>query len=125
MRDFQKELSDIFKRSWDDTPKRKPKTVVGKELEQALAKAIKSAIPVWYNIHKRSLPVGLDKPVAWNFTKLQGIEFINTRLKATEYIDENTGKPVVIYYDLVRQDGYKSGIYDNDRPIIREDKDNV
>jgi len=123
MRDFQKELADIFNRN--PVPKRKPKTVVGVELEKALKKALESTIPKLYNIHKRSLPVGLDKPVAWHFTRLQAIEFIEKRLKAKEYIDEHTNRPIVIYYDIVRQDGYKSGIYDNDSDIVKGDKDNV
>lgn len=84
----------------------------------------KSVQPVeqLYNVHKRSLPVELDKPVAFNLREDEAKRLV--RLKKP-YMIENT----VIYFDRVVTNGSREemSVYYNPKEIIREsvDTDNI
>lgn len=73
-----------------------------------------------YNLHKRSLPVGLDRPVAFRLL-LEDCTRLLKLLKPKVVDQENR---TVHYYDRVREDGYKGGVYDNElgaSEILRRD----
>ena len=123
MRDFQAELKAIFDKSLESyATQPKPKPVIGAELAKAVKAVIAPTPPMFYNIHKRSLPPGTDQAVAWNFTKVQAVWFIANHLKSTETIDLETGRMKATYYDPVRQDGEYSGIYENEKPVTKGGK---
>lgn len=71
-----------------------------------------------YNIHKRSLPVRLDKPVAFGLTKEDGIKAMIV-LKA-QLLPEQAG---VVYFDLVPQDvpAYQKSVFYNEGPFVVEE----
>jgi hypothetical protein len=75
---------------------------------------------VRYNIHKRSLPVGLDLPIAWGVSEDEATKLIAKCLKSRLIKDEKETYDV-IYYDMVREDGLRSSVYDNPPEIIKED----
>lgn len=79
-----------------------------------------------YNIHRRSLPPGLNKPIVLNLT-LRDADlllklFFKTRVAKNDNSEEC--KFEQIYYDKVRVDGYKADIFDNDVPITI-DQENI
>lgn len=60
-----------------------------------------------YNIHKRSLPVGmppLDKIVVFAVTKAEAEWWINNILRARVYQDDERDLKTLIYYDAVPLD---------------------
>lgn len=78
-----------------------------------------------YNIHKRSLPVGhppLDKIVVFSVTKSEAEWWINHRLKAKCFQDDDRDLKTLIYYDAVPIDAQpiERSIYYNPRPVISE-----
>lgn len=121
MKDFQsfhEELTSIFDRHRE--PKR---TVVSAEVHKAIEEALKpEPATVLYDIHKRSLPVGTDQVIAIGFTKAEAQWFIKGRLKTKTFQDQ-MGRTYVIYYDAVRQDGGKAGVFDNDCQTTKENND--
>lgn len=120
--DFSGMLYDIFHKN--PVPKTKMKTTVGKELELAIKKAIPQK-DVIFNIHRRTTNGRVNQPVMWNIETEKNADWlVNKFFKASEKVDEDTGKTECTYYEKVRQDGHKAGIYDNDCPITKED-DNV
>jgi hypothetical protein len=68
---------------------------------------------VRYNIHRRSLPVGLDKPVAFFLTKPEA-SMLARSLKART-LDNGS----VIYYDVVANTGNES-VYPRGGQIVIE-----
>ncbi len=49
-----------------------------------------------FDVHRKSLPYGLNQPVAWGLTKEQAASLIEVKLRA------QVKQGVVIYYDSVR-----------------------
>jgi len=101
--DFQEQLNNIFKKY----PLPEEITAPIKPIPE-----LKVEIHDW-RIHKRSLPVGLDKPVMFNLTEEEAKKELK-RLKPqlVEYNEEKNIR-VVHYYDKVRSDGYLAGVYEN------------
>lgn len=73
-----------------------------------------------FNIHKRSLPVGIDKIVVFGVTRAEAEWWIEFKLKAKVYQDEPEDSKTVIYYDLVPVDATpkERNIYFNAKPTI-------
>jgi hypothetical protein len=82
------------------------------ELDATLKPKKKKEAVIYYNIQKRSLPVGLDQTVVFRITKEEVPQW-KQRLKPKLISYEDHGMRTVHYYDVVRADGYKAGIYDN------------
>lgn len=118
-KDFQKKLHEVFTKyqlnatkpvSGDEEQSASKEPVAELKVnEQLLDEISRIVIGPLYNIHKRSLPVGLDKPIIWNLSEAEANKW-KDKLKP-KLIDEE--KRIVHYYDKVRQDGHKSGVYDN------------
>lgn len=102
MRDFQKELQRIIDGASN------PEEI--KPLEKL------------YNIHKRSLPVGIDKIVIYNTTKKQAVKLLDGVLKAKCYQHDDKDSKTVIYYDVIPVNAKpkERSIYFNERPIVIE-----
>ena len=116
--DFSLQLTKIFDKH------RNPKcTIVSKDLREA----IKRAIPqkgVIFSIHRRTTNGRVDKPVMWGIELEKDADWlVNKFFKASEVVNEETGKTECTYYEKVREDGYKAGIYDNDCAITKENDD--
>lgn len=77
---------------------------------------------VRYNIHKRSLPVGLDKPVLWGLPEDEAKYLLTTLFKSRVTVDGEDR--LVIYYDMVREDGVRSSVYDTPRGFVVQDSTN-
>lgn len=76
-----------------------------------------------YNIHKRSLPVGIDKIVFFNLKKAHAEKLVSGLLKTKIYHnapDENT---TLIYFDIVPVNATprERSIYYNMGPVTREE----
>jgi len=134
---FTQEMKDIFaKYPVVEKTIPKPVTKIGKELLHAIKIAIEKPNEIWYNIHVRKTNGTLDKPVMWNLLahdtghskkdRIRGADWhVNHFFKASEAVNPNTDETECTYYEKVRQDGYNSGLYDNEGPIIKEtDSDN-
>lgn len=122
MRNFSQELKDIIKRADDslsknDEPKSEPESKPPKQkYERPL---------IAYNINVRDLPpTGLNKPVVFGLDEREADWLIATKLKPKlmEYDKENDIRKVV-YYEKVRDDGWKAGIYDNLGKIVINEED--
>ena len=72
---------------------------------------------VRYQIHKRSLPVGTDQIIMVGLTYDEALKW-KAKLKPKLIQYQIDGPRVVHYYDIVREDGYKSGVYDNDTQLF-------
>jgi hypothetical protein len=79
-------------------------------------------IGVRYNIHKRSLPVGLDKPVMFGLSEEES-EIVLSKFFKTKMIENKDDTKTLIYYDRVREDGVRSSVFDNPPGIIIESSD--
>lgn len=71
-----------------------------------------------YNIHERSLPVGVDKPVMWGLTKEESQKLLRGYLKTKVVLEDE--KMTVVYYDVVKDNGELSGVFDNPKEICKE-----
>lgn len=108
---FLKELDEIIERY----EKRKSKPKLNHHRANELNKIATG--PLW-DIHKRSLPVGLDQPIMLNLSHAEATKWIQ-KLKPKLVDEENR---IVHYYDKVRQDGYKTGVFDNDlKSLLKEE----
>ncbi len=78
----------------------------GAELKQIIQNVnhVKPLAVVRYNIHKRSLPVGLDKVVVFDVTRSEALWWIEHRLQSVVYFNEITESKQIIYYDVVPTD---------------------
>ena len=71
---------------------------------------------VLYNIHKRSLPIGLDKPVMFGLTKEETHHLLKGYLKTKlTVVDE---KDMVIYCDIIKDNGELAGVFDNPKVLF-------
>ncbi len=75
---------------------------------------------ILYNIHKRSLPPGIDKVVGIGFTKLQAVYALQNLFKAHVDLKES-GRWT--YYDIVAQDATQDemSIYFNPKSKVKKD----
>jgi len=76
-----------------------------------------------FNIHKRSLPIGIDKVVIIGLTKDEAEKQINQVLKTKVYCDYADDTRTVIYYDMVAQDATpkEKSVFFNHSNLIKED----
>lgn len=82
-----------------------------------------------FNIHKRSLPVGIDEVVVRNLTRAEAISWVCPdlpklpRLKTKVFYDEPNEMKTYIYYDIVPVDGTprERSVYFNPRPFVVKD----
>lgn len=112
MRNFQKELKDIFNQ---DLSKER-------ELHQELDKVIPKPSRL-FNIHKRSLPVGIDKKVFVNLSKKDAQFLIDHILKSKVYFDTEKESKTLIYFDMVPQDATpkEKSIFYNTVELLKEE----
>ena len=75
-----------------------------------------------FNIHKRSLPPGIDKPVVLSITRAEADRWVGQRLKARSYTDDARDSKTLVYYDIVPEDAAprERSIYHNPRPFVLE-----
>lgn len=75
-----------------------------------------------YNIHKRSLPVGIDKIVVIGVTKAEADWWIENRLQTRCYENAPYDSKTIIYYDVLPIDAkpVERSIYFNSRPVTKE-----
>jgi len=81
-------------------------------------------LDVRYNIHKRSLPVGLDKPIMWGLREEEAKIVIAKLLKSRRLMN-NMEEYDWIYYDMVREDGQRSSVFYNPPNIITNEYDGL
>jgi hypothetical protein len=79
-----------------------------------------------YNIHKRSLPVGIDEIVLRNLTKAEAVAWVCPelpklpRLKTKLFYNDDEESKTYIYYDIVPVDATprEKSIFFNPRPFV-------
>lgn len=83
----------------------------------------KLPIPRLYNIHKRSLPVAIDRVVVIGVTKEEAIWWCEQRLKAEQYFNNDENTKTLTYYDIVPVDAkaHERSVYYNDKPVTYND----
>lgn len=76
-----------------------------------------------YNIHKRSLPVGIDKPVVFSVTKSEAEWWTEYVLKPRSYENGPDDSKTIIYYDVlpIGATPRERSIYYNPRPVSMEE----
>lgn len=57
-----------------------------------------------FNVHKRSLPVGIDKIVLFNAPRAEAEWWVEHKLKTKAYQDDIEESKTVIYYDIIPVD---------------------
>jgi len=103
--EYDKRMKAVNDSIWTTKPKTITKTkVVDKKVSESL-----------YNIHKRSLPVGLDKPIAFNLTEKEADNWIKdyTHTQLTKVRGGDV--KMVIYFDKVKQDEQSHTVYENNK----------
>ena len=75
-----------------------------------------------YNIHKRSLPVGIDKIIVFGVTKEDAEWWLECKLKPKCYENGPDDSKTLIYYDIVPVDATpkERSIYYNMHPVTTE-----
>lgn len=75
-----------------------------------------------FNIHKRSLPPGIDKIVVLNVTKEEAEWWVERRLKTKCYNNDADESKTLIYYDIIPVDATprERSIYFNHHPVTTE-----
>lgn len=68
-----------------------------------------------FDIHKRSLPPGIDTVVLIGLTKVEAERWLADRLKAHVFNDDSRDSKTLIYYDMLPQDAtpHERNIYFN------------
>lgn len=76
-----------------------------------------------FNIHKRSLPVGIDVIILFNLSKDEADWWVEHRLHTKCYDDAETQSKTVIYYDVlpVGASPKEKNVYRNDVKLIADD----
>ena len=125
MHNYREELNNIFKKYKDKEKILEIKDTI-KNVEKTLTEDVikkRKPIVILYNVHKRSLPPEINKCILYNLTEEEANWWISTKLKPklVEYIEDGPRK--VIYYDKVRTDGWKAGIFDNNVPIVKNEEE--
>jgi len=75
-----------------------------------------------YNVHKRSLPIGIDTIVLFGITKEEAEWFIEYKLKPKCYENGPDDSKTVIYYDVIPVGATpkERSIYFNANPVTTE-----
>src|SRR6185295_10951328 len=76
-----------------------------------------------YNIHKRSLPVGIDKIVVFNVTKQEADWWVERKLKTRCYENGPDDSKTLVYYDIIPVGATpkEKSIYFNTHPVTTEE----
>src|SRR5258706_5046919 len=84
---------------------------------------VKLPTPRLYNIHKRSLPIAIDKIVVIGVTKEEAVWWCERRLKAEQYFNNDEDTKTLIYYDIIPVDAkaHEHSVYYNDKPVTYND----
>lgn len=103
MRDFKRELANKIQR-----------------IDRAIYESVPEVHAALYNIHKRSLPIGIDKVVGIGFTKQEAFDALQKLFKA--HVDKKEDGRW-IYYDPVPQNALRNErtVYYNPKSIIKGD----
>lgn len=90
---------------------------------ESLAPIPENAVVRRYNVHKRSLPAGIDNIVVLNVTKLEAEWWIENKLKAKVYHNNAEDTKTIVYYDVVPVDASpkERSIYFNNHPVTTEE----
>lgn len=74
----------------------------------------------YYNVHKRSLPPGLDRIVVMGVTKEEGDWLVTKYLKAKVYTNDADDSKTLVYFDLIPEDATarERSIYFNVAPCV-------
>lgn len=110
MASYSEKLNDIFKRADILIVSSKPKP---SEVRP----------PLLYNIHKRSLPVGIDAPVVFGVDKDKAEKLVTNVLKSRIVVhptqSEEKDYRTIIYYDIVPQGASprERSVYFNKGPV--------
>lgn len=67
-----------------------------------------------YTVNKRSLPVGINKPVIWGLSQEEAQAWIKDHNKTTVLDVHGTDVQRIIYFDAVKDDGKEHSIYENE-----------
>lgn len=115
--------------TWDQTKARL--ALFGVKIKQTVAAATSMDIgspnvrPISrrFNIHKRSLPPGIDKPVVFNVAKKEAEWWIDRILRTRCYINDPDDSKTLVYYDAVPIGATprERSIYYNTKEITTED----
>lgn len=73
-----------------------------------------------YNVHKRSTNGRLDVPVMWGLEEKDTIA--DPIFKTRTVYNRSLGIKECVFYEKVRQDGYMSGLYDNEKPLLTKEE---
>jgi len=95
---------------------------------RAVIKNIDNKVPVApkqprFNVHKRSLPVGLDKIVVFGVLKGEATSWIENRLKSKCYENDPDSSKTLIYYDVIPIDATpkERSIYHNPEIFLKSE----
>lgn len=80
-----------------------------------------------YNVHKRSLPPGIDRVVFYNVSKAEAALLVEKFLKPKAYQDDARDSKTVVYYDIVPVDAkpHERNIFFNAGPITKEEGSDI
>lgn len=116
--DFKQRQADIYKKFKVEVPT-PPKP--NKRPTQPILERSRGGPEPLYNIHKRSLPVGLDRIVGWGFTMKQAKKHIARHHKVKSLpLERHQEVRTVVYYDVIHQDDEGGDIYKNSVELIQE-----
>ena len=75
-----------------------------------------------YNVHKRSLPVGIDNIVLFSVSKKEAHWWIENKLRTRAYQDDTSDSKTVIYYDIIPVGAKpkERSVYYNPLPVCNE-----
>lgn len=93
------------------------------EMDSFLQKSVEVTDRTLFNIHKRSLPVNIDKVVMFNLEKEEAEKMLENRFKTKVIRQEDDDLKTVIYYDLVPAQASKveKSIFYNPKGNVRDD----
>ena len=82
---------------------------------------VPDGIPL-FNVHKRSLPIGIDKIVIFGVTEKEAGEIVAHALKTRCYTNEDENTKTIVYFDIIPVGAKpkEKSIYYNSRPVIRD-----
>lgn len=78
--------------------------VTAEEIKASKALPAERLIQKRYNIHKRSLPAGVDKIVMYNLPKFDAERLLEKTFKTKLYHNDNKESKTLIYYEMIPTD---------------------
>lgn len=104
---------------WTDKFKESIKRI-DKELESLPSVEEEPRKIQYYNIHKRTLPIGVDMPVMFRLTLEEAKQALDVYKPKTVTHEDTT---ILVFYDMVKSDALpvEQSVFYNEGPIMRED----